>query len=217
MPPDAVVDADDAARRAIASHLKLRVRAYVIVVDGLPSIGLPTAEAAEKTLDLVRDHFATMPPDAPAIEPARIKQTTEVSLISVSPTRTRTDPASAAEYFWTPPPAKTYVIKMGDRGYTVAVRNHISFTDFLIANAGHDMNRLHPGDIVNIQKMPPALTVIVRKRIDATEPILPYAPPSEAGKRHVTYAVTYTNGIETHRDVLTWQVLSKPRPQRSLY
>ena len=51
----------------------------------------------------------------------------------------------------------------------------------------------------------------VKKQITATEPIIPDEDPDRAGKRRVVYAVTYTNGEVTKRDILSMVTLSRPR------
>ncbi len=216
MASDTPVDTDETGVHNLAAVLQLRVHAYVISVGGQPSIGLPTADAANNVLSLVRQHYLVMPPPGKIIGAPAITQAVTIVRLPVNPDRALSDPQAAAAYFWTPPPAKTYVVQLGDRGYNIAIKHHISFTDFLLANAGHDMNKLHPGDIVNIQRMPPTLTVIVKKHEERDEPILPHTPPAAAGVRHVIYVVTYTNGVETGRDIIGMTTLKKPTPRRSI-
>jgi hypothetical protein len=213
---DAVIDSDESVRHILSNRLKLRVRAYVIEVDGRPTIGLPTSQAATQTLALVKDHYVSMPPSAPLAGIPTFRQRVVIDRMPIDAADARRSADEAAVYFWTPPPSRTYVIKQGDRGYTIAVRHHIAFADFLAANSGRDMNKLQPGDIVNLNKVHPTLSVEVKKRITADEAILPGADPDRAGKRHIVYEVTYTNGEETRRDILSMVTLSRPHPRMSL-
>lgn len=213
---DAPLDSEESVRHTLSTLLKLNVRAYVIKVDGKTSIGLPTSQAATQTLAIVKDHYVSMPPNAPIVGMPTFRQHVLIDRMSIPAADTRRTADDAAIYFWTPPPAQTYVVQPGDRGYTIAVRHHIDFTDFLAANSGRDMNKLMPGDVVNLNRVHPALSVIVQKKIVADEPILPDAPPDRAGKRHIVYVVTYTNGEETSRNILSMVTLSRPTPRMSL-
>jgi LysM repeat protein len=213
---DAPIDSEDSVRHELSTSLKLKVRAYVIKVDDKPTIGLPTSQAAVQTLAEVKQHYVSMPPNAPLVGLPTFRQRVVIDRMPIAAADARRTPDDAAAYFWTPPPARTYTVKQGDRGYTIAVRHHIPFADFLAANAGRNMNKLQPGDVVNLNKVHPFLGVEVKKRLEADEQILPGADPDRAGKRHVVYVVTYTNGEETRRDILSMVTLSRPHPRMSL-
>jgi hypothetical protein len=212
----ATLDPDDVAEQKLAGALKIHVHAFVIFVDGHPSVGLPTSEDAAETLADVKDHFAKLPPDAKVVGDPDFVDKVEVHRIAVDTSQTRNSPDDAAPYFWTPPPAKTYVVQPGDVGVKIARRNHISLSDFLVANKDRDMNKLMPGDTVNVQKMPMLISVRVQKEIIAEEKINEHAEGNDAGKRRLTYTVTYVNGEETRRDVQDIVTLVKPRARMSL-
>ncbi|MBV9851352.1 MAG: LysM peptidoglycan-binding domain-containing protein [Armatimonadetes bacterium] len=215
-PAGVPADADAVARQKLMGALKLRVHASVIVVNGRSSIGLPDAARAQQTLEAVKDHFAQMPPQAQVVGEPQIVEKVAIVPKVIDTARARSTPEAAAPYFWTPPSVKTYMVQRGDTGFRIAARNHISFTDFLTANPGKDLNKLRPGDTVNVQKMPLLLTVRVKKTFTRDEPIVAHAPPGEAGLQRVTYVVTYLNGQETKRDVTNMDMLDKPRTQLSL-
>ena len=213
---DTRVDADAVAQQKLIQALKLRVHATMILVNGKPSLGLPNADVAQETLDLVKQHFAQMPPQAQVVGDPEIME--KVSLVPkvIDTARARPSAQAAAPYFWTPPPARTYVVQRGDTGFRIAARNHISFNDFLTANSGHDLNKLKPGDVVNVQKMPMLLTVRVKKTFTQEQAIVAHAPADEAGLQQVTYMVTYLNGQEMRRDVTDIAMLKKPLTRMSL-
>ncbi len=210
------LDTDSGAKERLMRALTLRVHAWVIVVGGKPSLGLPTQDAADETLALVKRHFAQMPPQATLVGEPTFVQSVSVVPKAVSLSRARPDAPSAAPYFWTPPPARKYVVQFGDTGYKIALRSHLSFTDFLAANAGMDLNRLKPGDVVNVQRMPLLISVRVRKTFTSDLPVLPHGPPAKAGLQRVTYIVTYLDGQETARDVSGAAILKKPATQAEL-
>ena len=215
-PTDVPVDADAVAQQRLTHALNLRVHAAVIVVNGKPTIGLPDADAAQKTLDMVKDHFAQMPPQEQVVGEPQIVEKVAVVSKAIDMVRARATPEAAAPYFWTPPPAKTYTVQHGDTGFRIAARSHLSFADFLTANPNHDLNKLKPGDTVNVQKMPMLLTVRVKKQFTKDEPVVAHAPADEAGLQRVTYLVTYSNGQETRREVSNSDMLDKPRTQTEL-
>ena len=214
--PDAAQDPDDAVQAKLMHLLKLRVPAFAVLVDGKASLAFPTPDAATKTLRLVKDHWAQMPPAAPVTEEPQITQTVSVEKRTVDTGLLRSDPASAAPYYWTPPLSRTYVVHPGDLGSRIAARFHLSLSDFIRANPNRNLNRLQPGDLVNIQKMPLLLTVRVRKTLVTTEKVHPGASASVAGLQRVTYLVTYLNGEEVRREAQSVVILQKPQTAMEL-
>lgn len=214
--PNAPQDTDDAAQAKLMRLLTLRVPAFVILVDGRPSLAFPTPDAATQTLRLVQDHWAKMPPAAPVVGQAQIAQTITIEKRTVDTRLLRADSDAAAPYYWTAPPSRTYTVKPGDLGSRIAFRNHLSLTDFIRANPSRNLNRLKPGDQVNVQKLPLLLSVHVRKSVVVTEKVHPGAPASVAGLQRVTYMVTYLNGVEQGREAKSVVILQKPQTATSL-
>ena len=214
--PDTPQDPDDAAQTKLVHLLKLRVPAFVILVNNKPSLAFPSPDAATQTERLVQDHWAQMPPAVPVVGQPQITQTVAVEKRTVDTSLLRSDPAAAAPYYWTPPPSRTYVVRSGDLGSRIASRFHLSLTDFIRANPNKNLNRLQPGDVVNVQKMPLLLTVRVRKAVTETEKVHPSAPASVAGLQRVTYLVTYLNGAEVRREAQSVVILQKPQTAMEL-
>ncbi len=214
--PDAPQDADDAAQAKLARLLTLRVPAFVILVDGQPSLAFPTPDAATQTLQRVKDHWVKMPPAAPVVGEEQIVQTATIEKHTVDTRLLRSDPDTAAPYYWTPPPSRTYTVHSGDLGSRIAYRNHLSLSDFMRANPNKNLNRLKPGDVVNVQKLPLLLSVRVRKSVIVTEKVHPGAPAAVAGLQRVTYVITYLNGIEQNREARSVVILQKPQTATSL-
>ena len=215
-PPGAPQDPDAVVQARLAQSLTLHVHAFVILVRGHPSVALPTAEAATETLRLVKDHWAQAPPQQPIAGQPQIIESVDITRRTVDTRLTRQTPEEAAPYFWTPPPTKSYTVRRGDLGFQIAHRNHISLTDLITANPNKDINRLRPGDTLNVQRMPLLLTVRVRKTLVTTEKVHPGAPASEAGSQRVTYLVTYLNGQEFRREAQSVDILEKPLTRMDL-
>ncbi len=216
VPDGTPLDPTDTAQAKLQNALKLHVRAYAIFVNGKPALGLPTDSAAADTLHRVKEHFAQMGPQTDVIHEPAFGERVAVKEAALDARQTRPDAASAAPYFWTPPPSRTYVVKHGDRGMSIARRNHLSLSDLIAANPGLNINRLKPGTSIHVQKMPLLLTVEVQKRLTREEKIIPNVPAGDAGLRSTTYAVTYINGQETRRDVLSMSTLQAPKIRTSL-
>ena len=215
-PANAPQDTDDAAQAKLARLLKLRVPAYVVFVDKRPSLAFPTPDMATETLKLVKDHWEQMPPSAPIAGDAKIVQKIVIEKHAVDTRLLRSDPAAAAPYYWTPPPSKTYTVHSGDLGSRIAYRSHLSLGEFIRANPGVNVNRLRPGDTVNVQRLPLLLTVRVQKTVERGEKVHLNAPEYAAGSQRVTYLVTYLNGVEQSRDAQSVVILQKPRTALSL-
>ncbi len=214
--PNAPQDTDSAAQAKIARLLTLHVPAFVILVDGRPSLAFPTPDDATQALKAVQDHWTQLPPAAPITGEAHIMQTVSIEKRTVDTRLLRADPNTAAPYYWTAPPSKTYTVRPGDLGSRIASRNHLSLADFIRANPSKNLNRLKPGDVVNVQKLPLLLSVRVRKSVEVTEKVHPSAPASVAGLQRVTYVITYLNGVEQGREARSVVILQKPQTATSL-
>ncbi len=215
-PPNAPQDTDDLVKTKLKGLLTLHLKAFVILVNGHPSVALPTPDAATETLNLVKDHWARMPPAFDLDGEPEILEPVNIESRMVDTSLTRADAATAAPYFWTPPPVKSYVVRRGDLGSRIARRSHISLADLITANPNVNVNRLKQGDVLNVRKMPRLLTVRVRKSMTTEEPVHPGAPAAQAGRQRVTYAVTYLNGQETRREPQSVTILEKPLTRMDL-
>lgn len=212
----AAQDPDAAVQARLAKALTLKVRASVILVNDVPSLGLPTPDDATRTLQIVKDHWANQPPAAPPQGAPTFVQRVSVEKRAISTDKLRPTPEVAAAYYWTPPPAKNYTVRSGDLGSRIAARNHLSLTELITANPNVNLNRLHPGDVIHIQKMPQVLTVRLRKVVVTEEKVQPHAPAAVAGKERVTYLVTYLNGQEVGREAQNVQIIERPKVQMNL-
>ena len=215
-PPNAPQETDNVVKAKLANLLTLHLKAFVILVNGHPSVALPTPDAATETLKLVKGHWANLPPAADLDGEPEIVEQIAIEKRAVDTSLTRQDAASAAPYFWTPPPVKSYKVQRGDIGSRIARHNHISLADLITANPNVNVNRLKQGDVLNVRKMPRLLTVRVQKTWVSEEPVYANAPASQAGRQRVTYLVTYLNGQETRREAKDVTILEKPLTRMDL-
>ncbi len=212
----AAQDPDSAVQVRLAQALTLKVRASVILVGGVPSLGLPTPDGATRTLQIVKDHWVNQPPAAPPQGSPTFVQRVSIEKRAISTDKLRPTPEAAAAYYWTPPPAKNYTVRPGDLGSRIAARNHISLGELITANPDVNLNRLRPGDVLHIQKMPQVLTVRLRKVVVSEEKVQPHAPAAVAGRERVTYLVTYLNGQEVGREAQSVEIIERPQVHMNL-
>ena len=217
VPASTPLDSDETAKDKLASALEVTVEADVIKIDGKPFVALPDKDTAQATLDAVRQHYADMPPNDPLVEKPSFREDVEIERERVSTTLTKQSPDQAAPLLWTPPPAKTYAVQLHETGWSIARKFHMVFADFLRANSGRDINHLAPGDTVAVSQTYPALTVLVKKRSQKQEQIVPGAPAASAGLRQITIVTTYINGIaEGPGQAIDIYTLQRARPLSSI-
>lgn len=188
------IDTDDTARTKLSSALTVTVAADVILISGKPFVALPDQESAQATLDSVRSHYANMPPNDPVVDRPTFREKVEIVRERVPVSLTKPSAQDAAPLLWTPPPARTYTVQPHETGWSIARKFNMQFADFIRANAGRDINHLAPGDTVAVSQTYPPLTVIVKKRSEKDEAIVPGAAAENAGLRQITLVTTYVNG-----------------------
>ena len=126
----------------------------------------------------------------------------------------------------------TYTVKQGDTWSEIANSHGISSKELLALNPGYDINNLHVGEILTMSASAPYLTMTVEQRESYTEDI-PFEveyTDSDAlykgddkvvtagsfGAADVVANVTYVNGEEVERSVLSSVVLKEPVTEHRL-
>jgi len=192
---EAAIDTDDTALAKLLPLIHTSVMAYVIEVDKHQMVGLPTNANAESTLDDVRSHYEKMPPHDQVIGKPTFREDVQIVRKRVNSTLVKQTPYEAEQVLITAPPAKVYSVQFHDTGWLIALKFHMNFTDFMQSNADRDINKLHPGDIVNVSKTTPPLTVLVDKQSSMDEAIRRGVTGPGAGLRRLTIRTTYINGV----------------------
>ncbi len=122
----------------------------------------------------------------------------------------------------------TYEVSKGDTFNGIAYANDMSVSDLKALNPGVNINRLMIGDVLNVKENVPSLSVRTLDHEVYSEPI---ACPVETrenssmykgetkivsngveGEARVTADVTYVNGIEKERNVISSETVRKPTP-----
>jgi murein DD-endopeptidase MepM/ murein hydrolase activator NlpD len=122
--------------------------------------------------------------------------------------------------------AATYVAQQGDTYYDIAYENDMALSDLMALNPNADISVLHPGDVLNIKASVPYLTITTTENVTYTESVACpvekqddsslYVGDSKVitegteGQAQVSATVSYVNGIESSRTVLSYNVVSQP-------
>ncbi len=216
-PSDAPFDVQDVAASKLASVAHINVLADAIEIDGKPIIALPDKDTAQSALDQVRDHYASLPPNDPVIDKPTFREKVTIVRERVPASICKASASDAATFLLTAPPAKGYTVQFHDTGWRIAHKFHLTFSEFIRANSGRDLDHMAPGDVVNISQSYPPLTVIVRKSTSETESIIQGESGDQAGKRQVTSIVTYMNGVRTgEAEPVSVYTVQRAKPQESL-
>lgn len=122
----------------------------------------------------------------------------------------------------------TYVVNKGDTFNGIAYANDMSVSDLQALNPGVNINRLMIGDVLNVKEVVPSLSV---RTLDHEVYSQPIACPVETrenssmykgetkivsegveGEARVTADVTYVNGIEKERNIVSSETVREPTP-----
>lgn len=120
----------------------------------------------------------------------------------------------------------TYTVVAGDSYYGVAAKYDLTLSELMDMNPGYNVDLLHVGDVLTVSKAVPYLTVVDVERQRYLQDV-PYdvtyqdddtmykgeyrvLSPGSYGRADVTAYVTYVNGTETGRQVISSTTLSEP-------
>lgn len=120
----------------------------------------------------------------------------------------------------------TYTVSKGDTFNAIAYANDMSVSDLKALNPNVDINRLMVGDVLNVKELVPTLSVQTLEHQVYTQPIeCPVETKEDSsmykgttkivtqgveGEAQIEADVTYVNGYEQERKVLSTTTLRKP-------
>lgn len=120
----------------------------------------------------------------------------------------------------------TYTVASGDTYSGIAHRHGMTLTELMELNPQANLSRLMPGDVLVVKKAIPRLSVRTAEHVTYTEPIpcpvetvddsTMYKGTSKIvtqgteGESLVTASITYVNGDETERQVISTETLREP-------
>lgn len=197
-----------------------QLRKYELVMNG-KSLGiLQDGDALNQMLDGIKAQYMTgNTVDAGFVEDLSIKQVyTARSTATVDEVKDQLTASSVGE--------TTYTVVRGDTFNAIAHDNDMSVADLKALNPDVDINRLMVGDVLNVKEKIPVLSVYTRDHEVYLEPIecpvetveddTIYTGDSkiitqgEPGEAEVEANVTYVNGYEREREILSSTTLREP-------
>ena len=197
-----------------------QLRAYQVSVDGRV-IGVVKDEAALNTmLDGIKAEFVT---DS-TTKSGFVEDLSIDSVYAAEELMTVSDMEAALKANTTG--ETTYTVVKGDTYNGIAYRNDMSLSDLMALNPQADINRLMVGDVLNVKEIIPTLSVQTTEHVTYTQPIQcpveevedssmykgdsKILTQGEEGEARVEADVTYVNGYERDRNVLSSTTLREP-------
>ena len=120
----------------------------------------------------------------------------------------------------------TYEVKRGDTWSQIAEKHDLTSKELLALNPGYNINRLQIGEVLTLSASVPYLTMTVvqqERYVDQVNYDIEYTDsadmyrgdykitsPGQYGAADVVASVTYVNGVETERTVLSSVTLKEP-------
>ncbi|MBO4547951.1 MAG: G5 domain-containing protein [Abditibacteriota bacterium] len=218
----------DEAKALLSKRLSPGSECYAVIADGVVVCGFLSKEEAGRFLVYAKERFAPASGeyeepefrekvliDGTVIDPALVYDTAEEAFDGVFLNKR-------------PAGGKQYQVKKGETASAIAVRQGVKLKELAAANPGYNLNRLKPGDLLNISagKSPVCLTVEVRQEQTVTESVkpktvkvssevLPYGKtrvldPGKPGKKKTKYALCYRNGRLVSREIISEEYLTMP-------
>ena len=210
---------------ALKANIDTKVMASVILVNDRPSVALRTAEEAQQALDAVLTPYRDAPEDRYRTGIAFVENVkVEQMPINYSQVQEVED-AVRALTLGSGVDDNYYTVKKGDSLARIAKEFSLKVSDIKKANPALSVNEvIHPGQMLNAVKPENWLNVKYTETVTREEK-LPFETVEQPdaslyttqkktqqegkeGKREVIAKVTYINGMEAEKEILSQTVLS---------
>ncbi|MGE4275829.1 MAG: peptidoglycan DD-metalloendopeptidase family protein [Lawsonibacter sp.] len=200
----------------VSDHL----RKCEVLVDGRAIGVVKDEEALNEMLDGLKNQYVTENTiSADFVEDMTISYVyTADSLMTIEEMLTALEANSTGE--------TTYTVSKGDTFNAIAYANDMSVSDLQALNPGVDINRLMIGDVLNVKELIPTLSVqtlehqvytqAIECPVETREDSSMYKGTSKIitegveGEAQVEANITYVNGYERNREILSTTTLREP-------
>lgn len=211
----------------LSQQIGLVTQAYSLYVDGELVGATPYEGALEELLSQLQSSTA----DENTIscefaEDVEIKQ-------EYVPTEKVMNLGYLAELLYSTKTAETtYTVKAGDTWSEIAEDHGMTSKELLALNPGYNIDKIQIGEVLTLSEAVPYLTVTVKQReyyvedvmydVEYTDSAYLYkgdyqvTSPGEYGAADVVANVTYVNGVETERTILSSVTLKEPVTEQRL-
>lgn len=207
------------------------INRWAVIADGKPVVGLPSKEAAAKTVEQAKIKFGSQAKQL-AEEP-QIKENVSIAKAAINPQQCQETPEQAVQYLFTSAKSEktnaAYTVKPNDVAVTIARKLGLAPGELKKLNPGVNLDKLSVGDVLQVRQstIPEhPLTIIVRDLVHRTEKIAPsmerVSSPQmfkgkvatishgKAGKRIVDVVIIYENGKMIGQEIVSEQLISAP-------
>ena len=201
-------------------EVSAELRNYQVTVDGVAVGSMKDRAQLDGLLEELRNQYVNENTvSAQFVEDVRIENVyNDDTLMTLEDMRLKLTANKTGE--------TTYTVRQGDTFNGIAYANDMSVSDLKALNPGININRLMIGDVLNVKKVIPLLSVTTVEDVTYSEAI---ACPVETvedssiykgsskikvqgveGESKVHAMVTYTNGYEDSREILSTETVREP-------
>lgn len=210
---------DEAALKGrLEGALTFKSKAAAILVDGEAKVFLKHKEDAQELLGWLKTIYP--PQDG---EELGFKENIEIAESPAAPESILDLEEAKKMVLLGSNKVQQYKVKEGDNLWDIARAQNMDVDQIALANPGLKPERLQIGQVLNLSKESPLITVVAVREVTLNEEV-PYQvevkqdnklllgekkvlKKGAPGERTVTYRITRENGLETEREVLDEKVL----------
>jgi len=213
-----------ALKEKLANQLTFKAKGTAILVNGKPKVFLKNGEEAHKLLAWLKTLY-------PANEDGQVGFKENIGVEEIfTPVGNILEMEAAKKLVLTGQhKVQQYTVKEGDTLWDIARAVNIGTDQIVLSNPSLDPDRLSIGQVLNLSREAPLITVTATRQVTLKEEIpCPVEVKRDKGllmgeemvvrkgvpgERVVTYRITTENGLETEREVLEQEVIREPSTQ----
>lgn len=210
----------------IHDSIEIYKPASVIVVDGEEKLILESKEQAENILEYIKQPFIEGVKGIKNTEVVQADFNQEVEVVEKDVQVGHILPEEEAIKEVTKTKAKVYEIAAGDTAWTIAKATATSLEDLEAANPGKDLEKLMPGETINLTIQESYIDVIIEAKETKTQSIAyetkekkdsslyigetKVEQEGKKGEKQIIKSVTYVNGLKESEEVLEENIIEEP-------
>ncbi len=152
------IDDQDTVLKRLTYMGEINAQVAAIIVNDKPMVIVENEEVAKEVLQAVKDSFVT---DSHKVEYEYIGFAEDVKIEPYNTTLKNVSSKNVAiqKILSGGQAAVQYTVKSGDTLYDICVDNNLNMDDLEVLNPGITSSVIRPGDVINLQKVIPLLTI----------------------------------------------------------
>lgn len=203
--------------------------ATVIVIDGEEKLIVSSEEIAEDLLDEIKKPYIKKAEGKENIDVLEVtfSQKLEIKSKNVSPEKILTKEQAEEKISEGIDGVQTYTVVKGDNDWNISRSFNLGVRTLQEANPGQDMEKLKPGQVINLYVEKPFVDVKTIEKHIINESInykteekkdsslyvdqKKVIKEGKKGKKEIVAKITFVNGVEESREILQEKVLEEPQ------